>query len=275
MLTYESTSRFVDVNGTSIHYHEAGQGPVLLVIHGGAPGAFGWGNFGRNLEALAQNFRTLIVDMPGYGKSDKPVIEGNRHAFCADLFHGMLGALKIEKAHVLGMATGGAVAAIMAIEYPEAVDQLILVSSAGGPSIFQVKSQKSASQVYLGGEGPTVEKMRDYLEQLVYNPALITDEVVNERYQASIAEDFIKQAPEGRPNVRKATPDLWKRLDLIKAKTLILWGRENRAQNYENAIFMLKMIPNSQVHIFGQCGLWVPYEKAAEFNELVTRFLAK
>lgn len=213
--------------------------------------------------------------MPGYGQSDKPVIEGNRHAVCADLFHGMLGALAIEKAHVLGMATGGAVAAIMAIEYPAAVDQLILVSSAGGPSIFQVKSQKSASQVYLGGSGPSVEKMRDYLEQLVYDPALITHEVVNERYQASIAEDFIKQAPEGRGNVRKAAPDLWKRLDQIKAKTLIIWGRENRAQNYENAIFMLKMIANSQVHIFGQCGLWVPYEKAAEFNELVTRFLAK
>ena len=271
MLTYESTSRYVQVNGVRVHYHEAGQGPVLLLIHGGAPGAFGWGNFGRNLQALSQHFRTLIVDMPGYGKSDKPEISGNRHAYCAQLFSDMLSALDIPRAHLLGMATGGSVAALMALDHGDVVDRLILVGSAGGPSLFQVKPLQSASQVYLGGDGPSYDKMRAYMQQLVYDQSLITDEVVRERYEASIAEDFLHQAPEGRGAKRGS--DLWKRLDQISSRTLIIWGRENRAQAYENAVFMLKMIPDAQLHVFGQCGLWVPYEKAAEFNQLVTGFL--
>lgn len=273
MLTYESTSRYVQVDDVRIHYHEAGQGPVLLLIHGGAPGAFGWGNFGRNLEALSRHFRTLIVDMPGYGKSDKLEIAGNRHAYCARLFSDMLATLEIHKAHLLGMATGGSVAALMALDHTEVVDRLILVGSAGGPSLFQVKQLQSASQVYLGGEGPSHEKMRTYLQQLVYDQSLVTEEVIRERYEASVAEDFLHQAPEGRTERRHVPSDLWKRLDQITAKTLIIWGRENRAQAYENAVFMLKMIPDSQLHVFGQCGLWVPYEKAAEFNQLVTGFL--
>lgn len=274
LLTYESTSRFVKANGIRIHYHEAGDGPVLLLIHGGAPGAFGWGNFGRNLEALSCHFRTIIVDMPGYGKSDKPVIESGRHAFCARTFCDMLNILGIGKAHVLGMASGGSVAAIMALDYPEVVDQLVLVSSAGGPSLFQVKPVKTPSQIYMGGSGPSLEKMRAYLEQLVYDQSLITTEIINERYQASIAADFIGQAPEGRDKIRHTPADLWKRMDQIKSRTLIVWGRENRIQGFENGIFMLKAIPNSELHIFGQCGLWVPYEKAVEFNELIVRFLA-
>lgn len=273
--TYESTSRFVVANGIRIHYHEAGSGPALLLIHGGAPGAFGWGNFGRNLNALASRFRTLIVDMPGYGQSDKPTLDSGRHAFCAQTFRDMLHALDIEKTHVLGMASGGSVAAIMAIEYPEIVDRLVLVGAAGGHSVYHVKPFQSASQIYLGGSGPSYEKMRSYLNQLVYDPTLITDEVINERYQASIAEDFLHQAPEGRGEARHAPATLWKRLDQIKAKSLIIWGRENRVQSFENAIFMVKAIPDAELHIFGQCGLWVPYEKAAEFEELISCFLSR
>lgn len=69
-ISYESTSKFVQVGDVKIHYHEAGTGPVLLMIHGGAPGAYGWGNFGPNLAALSKHFRTLIVDLPGFGWSD-------------------------------------------------------------------------------------------------------------------------------------------------------------------------------------------------------------
>lgn len=82
-ITRESTSRFVDVPdpefGTvKVHYHEAGTGPRLFCIHGGAPGAFGWGNFGRNVPSLAESFRVIVVDLPGYAQSDKPKIEGGR-----------------------------------------------------------------------------------------------------------------------------------------------------------------------------------------------------
>ena len=273
MLSYDNTSRFVQAGAIRLHYHEAGQGPVLLCIHGGAPGAFGWGNFGRNMAALAEHFRVLIVDLPGYGRSDKPEVTGGRNLFYAQAMRDMLRALNIDKAHVLGMATGGAAAIRMAVDFPEIIDQLVLVSSAGGLAMFHVKPLQTASQIYYGGSGPSIEKMRDYLRQLVHDPACITEEVVQERYAASVDPDFMVQAPEGRSTVRHTPESLWKELDRIKARTLILWGRENRAQNMEAAVFMHTRIRHSVLCVFGECGLWVPYEKADAFNRQVIDFL--
>lgn len=275
MLTYKSTSRFAEAGGLRVHYHEAGQGPVVLCIHGGAPGAFGWGNFGRNMEELARHFRVIVVDLPGYGKSDKPDVTTGRNEMYAETMVALLKSLGIERANVLGMATGGAVAIRLAADHPQVVDRLILVSAAGGQTMFSLRPKIPPSQVYYGGEGPSLEKMRDYLSQLLHDPSLITDEVLQERYEASVDPEFMERAPEGRTPKRHTPADLWKRLDEIQAQTLIVWGRENRTQSFENGVFMLSRIPHAQLHIFGECGLWVPFEKMAEFNSLVVDFIRR
>lgn len=272
-VTYESTSRYAQANGMRVHFHEAGEGEPLLMVHGGAPGAFGWGNFGRNVEELSRNFRVIVVDLPGYGRSDKPDVASNRQRMYAETMVSLIDSLGLEKAHVLGMATGGAVGIRMAIDFAGSIDRLILVSAAGGQTMYQLRKRDSASHVYYGGDGPSLPKMRAYLEQLLYDHTLITDEVVCERYEASVDPEFMVQAPEGRTAKRHTPQDLWKRLDEIEAKTLIVWGRENRAHSFESAVFMLSQITHAQLHVFGECGLWVPYEKQAEFNALVRDFL--
>lgn len=274
-LTREGTSRFVQAGDTRIHYHEAGSGPVLLCIHGGAPGAFGWGNFGRNLEALSRHFRTLIVDLPGYGLSDKPDIQGPRTGFYARAFRDMLQALGIDRAHVLGMATGGSVALKMAIEWPGLVDRLVVINSPGGLSLFQSAPPKPATHDYYGGAGPSMERMRANLERLVYDPSVITEDVVRERYEASVDPEFMRQAPEGKGGASGQTLEpLWQDLHRIQAQTLVIWGRNNQTLNYDHALFMLSRIPDVRVHIHGKCGLWVPYEKAREFESNVIGFLS-
>jgi len=274
-LTRNNTSKFIQAGTTRVHYHEAGTGPVLLCIHGGAPGAFGWGNFGRNLEALSRHFRTVIVDLPGYGKSDKPQIKGPRTSFYARTFRDMLDALDITKAHVLGMATGGSVALKMALDYPELIDRLVVISSPGGLSLFQPMPPKPPTHDYYGGTGPSMERMRANLEQLVYDKTILTEEVVRERYEASIEPEFMNHAPEGHGGTPAQTLEpLWQDLHRIQAETLIIWGRNNQTINYDSALFMLTRIPKARVHIYGNCGLWVPYEKMEEFNSSVIGFLS-
>ena len=274
-LTRENTSRFVQAGSVKVHYHEAGTGPVLMCIHGGAPGAFGWGNFGRNLQALSQHFRTLIVDLPGYGLSDKPDIEGPRTGFYARTFKDMLDALGIAKAHVLGMATGGSVALKMGLVYPEIVDRLVVVNAPGGLSLFQPAAPKAASHDYYTGAGPSMERIRANLERLVYDPSILTEDVIRERYEASIDPAFMAKAPEGKGGTPGQTLEpLWQDLHKIQAETLVIWGRNNPTLNYDHALFMLNRIPNVRVHIHGKCGLWVPFEKAPEFNSNVIGFLS-
>lgn len=278
-LTSESTSRFVDADGVRIHLHEAGSGPLLLLVHGGAPGAYGWGNFGQNLEAFARDFRTVIVDLPGYGRSERPEPDemsraGGRYAFYARTFAALIRALGEDRAHVVGLATGGAAAIAMALDRADVVDRLVLVSSAGALPLFTPMPSEGQKLIrgYYGGEGPSRDKMRAYLEMMLADRSLITDELVEERYRASIEPAFMEKAPEGR-GTPATTEQLWHRLGEIAAPTLVVWGRDNRVQGYDNALFMLQRIPDVEVHLYGKTGLWVPYERARRFERLVTDFL--
>lgn len=272
--TAQNTERFMDVAGVRIRYHDVGAGPVLLCIHGGAPGAFGWGNFGQNVEAFSQRFRMLVVDLPGYGGSQKHgVPTTGRALFAATVFAALLQELGIRRAHVLGLATGGSVAMRLAIDHPELVDRLILVSSAGGLPIITPSPSEGSKRIgrYYDPPGPTRDTMREYLEMIVYDRSLITDDIVEERYTASVDPDFIANAPEGKGAA--VSEPLWMEAHQIRSRTLIVWGRDNVVQGYDNALLLLNRIPDARVHVFGKTGLWVPFERRVEFEALVIAFL--
>ncbi|HLY67277.1 MAG TPA: alpha/beta hydrolase, partial [Chloroflexota bacterium] len=93
-LTEEATSHFIQAGDIRMHYNEAGSGEAVICIHGGGPGASGWSNYNRNIAALSQRFRVLLVDMPGFGKSDAVVIKGeSRPEYNAKAFKNFLDAL--------------------------------------------------------------------------------------------------------------------------------------------------------------------------------------
>ena len=104
---FAATSRFA----AGLHYHEAGPAsgesaaadPVVM-LHGGGPGASAWSNFGRNLPAFAARFRTLLIDQPGFGRSDKPPVQGNYFTFSANAVAGLLDELGIGRVHLIGAA---------------------------------------------------------------------------------------------------------------------------------------------------------------------------
>ena len=136
-LTEESTSRYVQAGDLRMHYNEAGDGPPLVMLHGGGAGASSWSNFKQNLPALSEHFRCLLVDLPGYGKSDKPIINDPIWDFYTDVLNDMLEALGIEKAHFAGNSHGGATAVKMALNYPDRVDRLL---SMGGGALVSKDS---------------------------------------------------------------------------------------------------------------------------------------
>ena len=270
VVTAESTSRTVDIDGATLHYHDAGEGPVLLCIHGGAPGAYGWGNFGPSVPHLAEYRRVIVVDLPGYGQSAPRTIEGGRYGFYADLFARLLDELGVERADVLGMATGGAVAMMMmALHHASRVDNLVLVSTAGGLPLFSVMPSEGQKEIqaYYRGDGPSPERMRRYIELMMYDHSLITDDLVEERYQASIANARVDES-------KAVNEQVWREVDRITSRTLILWGRENRVQGFDNGLYLLKQIRNADFHIFSRAGLWVPYERPEDFAGVVRTFLA-
>lgn len=265
----ESVCRFVTVQGVRLHLHEAGEGPLLLLIHGGAPGAYGMGNFGQNLPGLAREVRTVIVDLPGCGGSDPATIVGGRYSFYAALFTDLIHQLGAQSASVVGMATGGGVAIAMAAASPQVVDRLVLVGPAGGLPLFSVSPSEGIKTIrdYYNAPGPSLEKMRAYLEMIVFDASTINDTLVEERYEMSIAAPRTESGP--------GAENMWDMLPRISAPTLLLWGRDNRLQGYDNGLFMLNRIPDAELHVFARTGLWIPWERQKRFESLVLDFLSR
>jgi 4,5:9,10-diseco-3-hydroxy-5,9,17-trioxoandrosta-1(10),2-diene-4-oate hydrolase len=269
----EPEGKFAQAGNLKIHYHEFGSGYPLICIHGAGPGATGWSNFKGNVEDLAKHFRTILIDMPQYGRSDKPVIKASRQSFLANSIRDFMDCLGIKKAHIIGNSMGGQAGLKLAIDYPDKVDRLVVIGSGAikAGSIFQPMPLEAIRNIgnYYKGEGPTPAKMRQVLESLVYDRSFVTDGLVQERFEASndpeLIEIFGKQ-PAGPQD------DLYADLPNLKAKTLIVWGQDDRAGALDVGLLMLRRIPDARMCIFSKCGHWAHVEHRDEFDRMVIQF---
>ncbi|ABQ70523.1 alpha/beta hydrolase fold [Rhizorhabdus wittichii RW1] len=268
-------SHFADVDGVKYHYHDIGTGEPLILIHGGGPGASGWSNYSRNVEALSRQFRLIIPDLVGYGQSDKPVLEGPRFGIYAKGMLGLMSRIGIEKAHVVGNSLGGGTAIKMALEAPDRIGRLILMGPAGllAPSTPMPTLGVRQIMEFYGGEGPTREKLRAFLQTMVYDSSFLTEELLDGRIAAATQPDLLANPPLGRGGPPPIEA-LWKEnLAGITHDTLILWGREDRVNPMDMHLTLLAQLPNAQFTVFTRCGHWVQWEKAKAFNALVASFV--
>src|SRR3989441_4136613 len=121
-------SRTVTIDGVNLHYFCGGSGPPLVLVHG--LGSSASVEFYYNLEPLAAHHRVFAIDLPGFGRSDKPVL-----AYTIDLFvravSDLMASEGIERAAVMGVSMGGRVALGLALDSPEKVERLVLVDALG------------------------------------------------------------------------------------------------------------------------------------------------
>ena len=273
------SGRNVQVGSRQIHLHEFGAGPAVLMLHGGGPGASGLSNYSRNIQALAQRFRVLVPDLPGYGRSSKVVNADDPFADLASAMLGLLDALDISRAHVVGNSLGGACALRMALEQPGRIGRLVLMGP-GGIGISQNAPGAGLKRLlgYYAGEGPTLEKLRRFIcEDLVYDGSRISEEVLRERFAASLDPEVVANPPLKPPKDLEA----FKRLDLLldprlpalANPTLVLWGTEDRVNPPAGALALQQRMAACDVYLFSRTGHWVQWERADEFNAVVAAFL--
>ena len=266
-----------------LHYEEAGAGgahlPVVM-LHGGGPGASGLSNFGANLPVFAERFRTLVVDQPGFGKSDKPPVTGNYFTFAADALAGLLDELGIDRVHLVGNSLGGGTAVRFALHYPERASRLLLMGPGGlSLNVFAPDPTEGVKRLaeFAAPPGPSREKLAAFLRTLVFDQRLITDELIDERYAAaSDPEALAAMASLGASFFDKDSVEdgmLWREAHRLRNRVLLVWGREDRVNPVDGALVALKVIRRAQLHVFGGCGHWAQLEKFDEFNRLAIGFL--
>src|SRR3546814_16493621 len=104
------------------------------MLHGGGPGASAWSNFGSALPGFAAGFRTILIDQPGFGGSDKPPVEGNYYRLAAKYVVRLLDQPGIERAPVLGNSLGGGTAVPLALAKPRGGARLGMLGPHGLPT---------------------------------------------------------------------------------------------------------------------------------------------
>ncbi|GAA3146736.1 alpha/beta fold hydrolase [Planomonospora alba] len=281
-LTFESTARELATARGVLCYHEAGQGPPLLFLHGSGPGVSGWRNFRGNLAAFAEHFRCLILEFPGFGVSD-PTDE-HPMAAASGAVTRFLDGLGLERADVIGNSMGGIVGAQVALAHPDRVGRLVTVGGIGRP-LFSPAPGEGIRLLVEFTERPTREALVQWLHSMVYDPALITEELIEERWQQ--ATDPVTLAAARRMYGRaalaagmkaaeaSAAPPYWAMLHRLTARTLITWGRDDRVSPLDMALLPMRTIPEAELHVFPDCGHWVMIEQKQAWENVVLAFLTR
>lgn len=275
-LMNETTTQLIPSGEHQLHVTEAGEGDALVMLHGGGAGASAMSNFGGNLPAFANRYRVILPDLVGYGGSSLVKPEGERIAFYSKGIVDVLEALGVGKAHILGNSLGGAVAVWIGINRPDLVSKLVLM----GPGIamptyapFPTEGWKQMGGMYQG-DGPTRAKMRSMLETMVYDPSLITDELVEERLKSATDPKLLAAQP-GPPSPRSPYRFMEKDIEQLDIPSLIVWGRDDRVTPYDSVFQFFSRMRQAELHIFTECGHWVQTEKRDAFNRVVLDYLAR
>lgn len=275
MYSYDETSRTLETD-YQLHYHEAGEGPALILLHGSGPGVTGWTNFGANLPVFAEHFRTIILDMPGFGGSGSPEYDQQYPQVAADAVAKFMEGIGLDSAHLLGNSMGGNVASHVALNYPDRVQRMVMMGPGGlAVNVFGPSPNEGTKRLIEFMGDPSRERMIAWVETMVSDQALVTDELIDVRMENAM-----------KPGVMESTraifgtffkfPDptpLWSRAHEIKHPTLITWGRDDRMLPFEGALFPFRQMPNADLHVFSNCGHWAQVERKDDFERVVIDYL--
>ena len=279
-IAYKNTSKFLELDHGTVHYHEAGDGPNLLLIHGSGPGVTGWANYQGNLAFFAKNFRCLVVDLPGYGKSDPA--EGDPVTGCVDVIIELLAKLKIERTHIIGNSLGGIVGSHIAARHPKLVTSFTTIGGIG-LNVFSAFPGEGLNLLTAFTENPTRERIEVWLRSMVYDQSLVTDELIDSRFEQATEPKTLATTRDlySRESIQKiiafrqgeyATKTI-EHLSSIAAPTLITWGRDDRVSPMDIALIPMRLIPNCELHVFPNCGHWAMIECKDRFEALVHSFM--
>ncbi|WP_280477302.1 alpha/beta fold hydrolase [Nocardia asiatica] len=266
-----------------LRYREIGDGPPLLLLHGSGPGVTGWRNFGANVPVFAQHYRTLVLEFPGFGVSDD---FGAPHPMMSaqQAVGAFLDGLGLDRVRVLGNSMGGFVATDFALANPDRVDRLVTIGGIGTP-VFSAQPGEGIVRLSEFVENPTREALIAWLHSMVYNSALVTEELIEERWQQATDPATLENSRRmyGKAAlarmaeaVRSAdTTPGWAKLGQITVPVLVTWGRDDRVSPVDMSLLPMRTLRNGEVHIFPNCGHWVMIEQKEAWEATVLAFLGR
>lgn len=258
--------------GVKTNYHDVGAGKPLVLIHGSGPGVSAWANWRLNMPVLGESFRVLAPDMLGFGYTEWPKEPIRDIAVWVKHMAGFLDALKLDKVSIVGNSFGGSLTLAFMIAHPDRVERAVLMGAAG------VSFPITEALDYVWGYKPSLEAMKKSIGYLANNPAMITDDLIKSRYDASVRPGVFEaysalfgETPRQKHITMLASDP--EKIAKLPHEVLILHGKEDQVIPLDVSIRLHELIKRSDAHFFGNCGHWVQIERMATFNRLVAAFV--
>lgn len=273
-----ATSRTVTAAGVTVHYHAAGQGDPVVLLHsfGPRPGMTAWLTFHRVFGVLAGRYRCLAVDLPNFGRTGPVVFSEPVHAMMARTVVALLDELGVGPAPVVGTSVGATTAIQLALDHPGRATRLVLGSchaSTGGDPYLLSPSPTEATRLLLAAAAdPGREPIRRALAALVYDEAVADEALVD--YVTAVAAQAGPHAEAVRAS-RNVPHSNLAELARIEVPALIIHGKHDRMVPLEQALMLLAYLPTADLVVLNRCGHWPPFERPADYARLVLSFLGR
>jgi 2-hydroxy-6-oxonona-2,4-dienedioate hydrolase len=261
----------VTVFGQKMHYLEAGSGAPVIFLHGtGGEGA----RWMPQLEELSADFRVIAIDHIGFGQSDKPLTQYHSGVF-AQFVAGVMKTIGVPKASFVGQSMGAGIVLYMAVHYPSMVDRIVLVNGGGfratsappreGPATPNWHARQIANSA-------TLAESREYLEQLYYNDAFVTDTAIEANLVLRLKSAYTISSSQlaGEKGLGVITEA---QVRAITAPTLLLWGANDTMATVASADRLNAVIAGSRKVLIDKAGHYPFLEHPEEFNRHVREFL--
>lgn len=276
LIYHPEYSWFTTIGGVRVHYQEAGdeKAPVMILIHGFISSTSVWSEV--FLPLAGAGFRIIALDLPGYGYSGKPrdgryTIDAQAHSVIR-----LMDGLGIEQATIVGASYGGAIAATVALDYPDRVSKLVLIGAVSNDRPKKKILLRLASLPIIGdivtplflGSRWVLRKRMEEMYRRVGIP-------FSERMFAA-RHHLLATANSHRAMIRTirhwSANRIARQTPLIRQPTLIVWGEEDTHIPLADGFRLRDTIPNARLIVFRKCGHLPPQEKPEKFVEVVSSF---
>ena len=266
-------SQFIEVDGLETHYRINGNGPPLVLVHGTAASLHTWEKW---TDILQEDFKVISLDIPAFGLTGPNKTGEYTLDFYAEFIAHFLDKIGVDNCSMAGNSLGGGIAWNFAANYPDRIDNLILIDASGYPMereptlAFKLAKNDLTSKLLLKFTPKSLFKKS--LKEVYYNDDLISDKLI-ERYYDLYLRPGNRQAFVDR--VRKHGAAHPEKIKNIQTPTLILWGKNDDWIKLDMAKLFEKDLPNAQLIVYDKVG-HIPMEEIPEKTAMDTRtFLLK
>lgn len=246
---------YLTINNQKIYFQKVGKGRNLIMLHG-------WGmdssTFWPSVDFLKDNLTLWILDLPGFGRSDKPDKAFDTNDY-AEIVADFIKINKIKKPSLLGHSFGGKIAIKLIFTYPNLVNKLILVGASG------IKRDPSFRRVFIY----PLAKIVHYLVPDIFNLKII----IRKKFYRKIESDYENAGLMKDTLLKTIQEDLTEDLKKIKNETLIIWGEEDKAVPLKYGKQMYQLIENSKLVVIEGKGHFLHVHDPERFSSYVKNFI--